>query len=86
MLVVLEGQCELLVGHNGNKAHGLIGDRADVFDGEAYRASIPYRTTYEILAQTIILWRSQSVKLPPFLKRQPSSSNPAMISTVTSMR
>ena len=50
MLVVLEGQCELLVGHNGNKAHGLIGDRADVFDGETYRASIPYRTTYEILA------------------------------------
>ena len=50
MLVVLGGQCELLVGHNGNKAHGLIGDRADVFDGEAYRASIPFRTTYEILA------------------------------------
>ena len=50
MLVVLGGQCELLVGHNGNKAHGLIGDRVDVFDGEAYRASIPYRTTYEILA------------------------------------
>ena len=50
MLVVLEGQCELLVGHNGNKAHGLIGDRADVFDGEAYRASIPFRTTYEIFA------------------------------------
>ena len=50
MLVVLEGQCELLVGHNGNKAHGLIGERTDVFDGEAYRASIPYRTTYEILA------------------------------------
>ena len=49
MLVVLGGQCELLVGHNGNKAHGLIGDRADVFEGEAYRASIPYRTTYEIL-------------------------------------
>ena len=50
MLVVLGGKCELLVGHNGNKAHGLIGERADVFDGEAYRASIPYRTTYEILA------------------------------------
>ena len=50
MLVVLGGQCELLVGHNGNKAHGLIGERADVFEGEAYRASIPYRTTYEILA------------------------------------
>ena len=50
MLVVLGGRCELLVGHNGNKAHGLIGDRADVFDGEAYRASIPFRTTYEILA------------------------------------
>ena len=50
MLVVLGGRCELLVGHNGNKAHGLIGDRADVFDGEAYRASIPFRTTYEIFA------------------------------------
>ena len=50
MLVVLGGRCELLVGHNGNKAHGLIGDRADVFDSEGYRASIPYRTTYEILA------------------------------------
>ena len=50
MLVVLGGRCELLVGHNGNKAHGLIGERGDVFGGEAYRASIPYRTTYEILA------------------------------------
>ena len=50
MLVVLGGRCELLVGHNGNKAHGLIGERTDVFGGEAYRASIPYRTTYEILA------------------------------------
>ena len=50
MLIVLGGRCELLVGHNGNKAHGLIGERADVFGGEAYRASIPYRTTYEILA------------------------------------
>lgn len=50
MLVVLGGQCELLVGHNGNKAHGLIGERANVFEGEAYRASIPYRTTYEVLA------------------------------------
>ncbi len=50
MLVVLGGRCELLVGHNGNKAHGLIGDRTDVFGGEGYRASIPYRTTYEILA------------------------------------
>ncbi len=50
MLIVLGGQCELLVGHNGNKAHGLIGERANVFGGEAYRASVPYRTTYEILA------------------------------------
>ena len=50
MLVLLGGQCELLVGHNGNKAHGLIGERANVFGGETYRASIPYRTTYEILA------------------------------------
>ena len=52
MLVVLGGQCELLVGHNGNKAHGLIGERANVFEGDAYRASIPYRTTYEILAHS----------------------------------
>ncbi len=50
VLVLLGGQCELLVGHNGNKAHGLIGERVNVFGGEAYRASIPYRTTYEILA------------------------------------
>ncbi len=50
ILVVLGGQCELLVGHNGNKAHGLIGERTSVFGGEAYRASIPFRTTYEILA------------------------------------
>ena len=50
ILVVLGGRCELLVGHNGNKAHGLIGERSNVFGGEAYRASIPYRTTYEILA------------------------------------
>ena len=50
MLVILGGQCELLVGHNGNKAHGLIGERTNVFEGEAYRASIPYRTTYEVLA------------------------------------
>ena len=48
-LVVLSGRCELLVGHNGNKAHGLIGERADVFAGEAYRAYIPHRTTYEIV-------------------------------------
>ena len=41
MLVVLGGQCELLVGHNGNKAHGLIGDRADVFDGEGVSCIYP---------------------------------------------
>ena len=50
ILVVLGGTAELLVGHNANKAHGIIGKRADVFGGEAYRAYIPYRTTYEILA------------------------------------
>ena len=50
VLIVLGGRCELLVGHNGNKAYGIIGERPDVFRGEAYRAYIPYRTTYEIRA------------------------------------
>jgi 5-deoxy-D-glucuronate isomerase len=49
-LTVLAGQCTLLVGHNGNKAYGIIGERENVFDGVAYRAYIPYRTTYEIIA------------------------------------
>ncbi len=49
-LIVLGGRCELLVGHNGNKAHGIIGERPNVFHGEAYRAYIPHRTTYELLA------------------------------------
>ena len=49
-LIMLGGRCELLVGHNGNKAHGIIGERPNVFRGEAYRAYIPYRTTYELLA------------------------------------
>ena len=67
MLVVLGGQCELLVGHNGNKAHGLIGDRADVFDGEGYRVSIPYRTTYEILAHKELV-EVAVCKAPSFLE------------------
>jgi 5-deoxy-D-glucuronate isomerase len=57
-LIVLGGRCELLVGHNGNKAHGIIGEllfggstpERTVFRGGAYRAYIPCRTTYEILA------------------------------------
>jgi len=50
MLIVLTGRCELLVGHNGNKAHGIIGERTTVFDGRAYRVYVPYRTTYELIA------------------------------------
>ena len=84
MLVVLGGQCELLVGHNGNKAHGLIGERADVFGGEAYRASIPYRTTYEIFAHDEPV-EIAVCKAPLFLKRRLSSSNRATISTVMNM-
>jgi 5-deoxy-glucuronate isomerase len=49
-LIVLGGRCELLVGHNGNKAHGLIGERLNVFGDQAHRAYIPYRTTYELFA------------------------------------
>ncbi|MCZ6680543.1 MAG: 5-deoxy-glucuronate isomerase [Candidatus Poribacteria bacterium] len=50
VLIVLGGRCELLVGHNANKAHGFIGERPNVFAGEAHRAYIPYRTTYEVIA------------------------------------
>ena len=67
MLVLLGGQCELLVGHNGNKAHGLIGERANVFGGEAYRTSIPYRTTYEILAHDVPV-EVAVCKAPSFLE------------------
>ena len=53
VLIVLSGRCTLLVGHNGNKAHGIIGERADVFSDKAYRAYIPYRTTYELFADEV---------------------------------
>ena len=48
-LIVLGGSCTLLVGHNGNKAYGTLGNRRDVFHGEACIAYIPHHTTYEIL-------------------------------------
>ena len=40
----------MLVGHNGNKANGVLGERPDVFHGEACIAYIPHHTTYEVLA------------------------------------
>lgn len=48
-LIALGGQCTLLVGHNGNKAHGTLGERPDVFHGDACVAYIPHHTTYELL-------------------------------------
>lgn len=48
-LIALGGDCALLVGHNGNKAYGILGERPDVFHGEACVAYIPHHTTYEIL-------------------------------------
>ncbi len=49
-LIALGGHCTLLVGHNGNKANGVLGERPDVFHGEACVAYIPHHTTYEVLA------------------------------------
>ena len=49
-LIALGGDCTLLVGHNGNKAYGVLGERPDVFQGEACIAYIPHHTTYEVLA------------------------------------
>ena len=49
-LIALSGDCTLLVGHNGNKANGVLGERPDVFHGEACVAFIPHHTTYEVLA------------------------------------
>lgn len=49
LLIVLGGQCRLLVGHNGNKANGLLGKRNSVFDGEACLAFIPHHTTFEVI-------------------------------------
>ena len=48
-LVALGGHCTLLVGHNGNKAYGVLGERSNVFQGEACVAHIPHHTTYEML-------------------------------------
>ena len=48
-LVALDGHCTLLVGHNGNKAYGVLGERSNVFQGEACVAHIPHHTTYEML-------------------------------------
>ncbi len=48
-LIALGGNCTLLVGHNGNKANGILGERPDVFHGEACVAFIPHHTTYEVL-------------------------------------
>ena len=49
-LVALGGHGTLLVGHNGNKANGILGERPDVFHGEACVAYIPHHTTYEVFA------------------------------------
>ncbi len=49
VLVTLGGKCKLLVGHNGNKAIGLLGNRSNVFSGKASVAFIPHHTTYEII-------------------------------------
>ena len=49
-LIALGGDCTLLVGHNGNKAYGILGERPDVFQGEASIAYVPHHTTYEVLA------------------------------------
>ena len=49
-LIALGGHGTLLVGHNGNKAYGVLGERPDVFHGEACMAHIPHHTTYEVLA------------------------------------
>ncbi len=48
-LVALGGHCTLLVGHNGNKAYGVLGERSSVFQDEACVAHIPHHTTYEML-------------------------------------
>ncbi len=49
VMLVLGGQCRLLVGHNGNKANGVLGKRNNVFDGEACLAFIPHHTTFEVV-------------------------------------
>lgn len=52
-LVALGGHCTLLVGHNGNKAYGILGERSNVFQGEACVAYIPHHTTYEMLVGNV---------------------------------
>ena len=52
-LIALGGHCTLLVGHNGNKANGALGERYGVFNGEACIGYIPHHTTYEVLAGEI---------------------------------
>ena len=49
-LIALGGHCTLMVGHNGNKANGVLGERPNVFHGEACVAHIPHHTTYEVFA------------------------------------
>ena len=65
-LITLGGQCRLLVGHNGNKANGILGKRADVFDGKASGAYIPHHTTYEVITTSdkveIAICRTPSYK------------------------
>lgn len=51
-LIALGGIGRLLVGHNGNKANGVLGKRADVFGGDACVAYIPHHTTYEVITTT----------------------------------
>ena len=52
-LIALGGHCTLLVGHNGNKAYGVLGDRPDVFQDKACVAHIPHHTTYEMLVEEV---------------------------------
>lgn len=63
-LIVLGGDCRLLVGHNGNKANGVLGKRTDVFEEDACVAYIPHHTTYEVITTSksveIVICRTQS--------------------------
>ena len=49
VLIPLAGRCTLLVGHNGNKANGILGSRDNVFAGDAAAAFIPHHTTFEVI-------------------------------------
>ncbi len=71
-LVPLIGRCTLLVGHNGNKANGLLGARGKTtFESEGCAAFIPHHTTYEILPQ------SQNVEIA--ICKTPSHYNAAAV-------